>query len=120
MSRVVTQWLDVAVAPMERMVVVLEQANRMPAETTEAVRASILRAEAKLLPTLISGLVEQNDLFLAEWAAGATEAGERSEHGTGASASAKRGEIRHLTPVPVTRGSGRIKPGGKVVHRGSL
>ena len=103
MSRVVTQFLDVAVAPMERMVVVLEQAKAMPKETTEAVRASILRAEAKLLPQVMASVVEQNDLFLAEWAK--PEAGAERPRPQGAP-TARKGTS---APVAVTRGSGPRK-----------
>jgi hypothetical protein len=103
MSRVVTQFLDVAVAPMERMVVVLEQAKAMPKETTEAVRASILRAEAKLLPKVMANIVEQNDLFLAEWAKPALA------EGAGEAEPRTRPKKRPSTPVPVTRGSGPRK-----------
>ena len=107
MSRVVTQFLDVAVPPMERMVVVLEQAKAMPKETADAVRASILRAEAKLLPSVMANFVEQNDMFLAEFA-----------KPTAPAALAPEGRARParvaLTPVAVTRGSGprKVAKGG--------
>ncbi len=118
MSRVITQFLDVAVAPMERMVVVLEQAQRMPSETTEAVRASILRAEAKLLPKVMAAVVEQEDLFLAEWRAEASGGRAAEPRGRPMPRPTKKGQKGLLTPVHVTRGAGRKKAGGKVGQRG--
>jgi hypothetical protein len=121
MSSCVTQFLDVAIAPMERMVVVLEQAKVAPRETKEAVRASILRAEAKLLPGVIAAAVEQNDMFLAEWSPEAIEAreailaGERRKAEGPKAAAERRPQApeRLVTPVPVTRGSGLRKAAKK-------
>ena len=101
MSAIVTSFLDVAVPPMERMVVIMEQAKTLPAETMEEVRGSILRAEAKLLPSVMA-LIDQSDLFFSEVGevTGPREAG------------AKRTELaarKALPPVPVTRGVGRTK-----------
>ncbi len=119
MSRVVTQFLDVAIAPMERMVVVLEQAKRLPNETKEAVRASMLRAEAKVLPGVIAAVLEQNDLFLAEWSPESIEsrAAIESKARRDALARLRGGAAEPLTgaagtvtaPVAVTRGSGPRK-----------
>jgi hypothetical protein len=103
MSAIVTDFLDVAVPPMERMVVVLEQANSLPAKTKEGLRGSILRAEAKLLPA-VAALADQNDLFLAEVLRDVEAAGE------GAPQAHRRRTAKALTaPVPVTRGSGPRK-----------
>lgn len=103
MSSLVTEFLDVAVPPMERMVVVLEQAAAMPHQTREELRASVERAEAKLLPALVAA-AEQTDLFLAE-AAKAVRSG-RAQPAQRAARGAPKGEV---TPVAVTRGSGSRK-----------
>ena len=113
MSALVTGFLDVAIPPMERMVVILEKAKGMPERTKEEVRASLLRAEAKLLPA-IAAATEQNDLFLAEVLEAANAAG------AGRSA-ARTGRVRSaLPPVPVTRGVGQTKKGQKGGKSGGL
>lgn len=113
MSALVVDFLEVAVPPMERMVVVLEQAKTLPAETKESIRGSLLRAEAELLPE-IAAAVEQADMFLAQ-----------ALEKTRAAGAGERQRARHLpraaspTPVPVTRGSGRPKVATKAAQKGA-
>lgn len=107
MSSVVTGFLDVAVPPMERMVVVMEQANAMPAKTKGEVRDSLLRAEAVLLPAL-SSVTAQADWVLGEVLKKANPAALQA-----AEPRRKRPVSRGSTPVPVTRGSGMRKASKK-------
>jgi hypothetical protein len=113
MSSLVTQFLDVAIPPMERMVVVMEQANSMSSETKEAVRGSLLRAEAKLLPALTAA-IDQNDLFLAD----VVQALEPQP--SGALAHVRRAVSGSAPPVPVTRGVGRSERSTKGKKNGVL
>lgn len=108
MSALVTDFLDVAVPPMERMVVILEQAKAAPVETKERLRASLLKAEAELLPA-VTALAGQNDLFLADMvaaskAAGAGDAQRRTE----------RTVLGGSTPVPVNTG---VRSGERTTKR---
>lgn len=106
MSSLVTDFLDVAVPPMERMVVVLEEAARMPHKAREELRASVERAEATLLPALAAA-ADQTDLFIAD-ATKAVRSGRASP-----AQRVKRGAPKgDSTPVPVTRGLG-IKTAAK-------
>lgn len=102
MSTLVTGFLDVAVPPMERMVVIMEQANSASEETKKEIRTSLLAAEARILPAL-SSAIEQSDLFLSDVArhSGAPAGG------GGADPGGRSGGVS--TPVPVTRGLGRGK-----------
>ena len=102
MSAIVTGFLDVALPPMERMVVVMEAAKAAPLQTEDEVRSMVLRAEAKLLPTL-ERLIDQSDLFLGE-----ELTRHRSRAGGGVAAPGP-GPKALSTPVPVTRGLGRRK-----------
>lgn len=103
MSSIVTEFLEVAVPPMERMVVVLEQAKALPAETKEGVRGSILRAEAKVL-TAVAAFTDQTNSFLSEVLVSTlADAAGGALHGS------EMVPKVLTTPVPVTRGSGRPK-----------
>jgi len=113
MSAIVSGFLDVALPPMERMVVLLEQAAAMPHATREEIRASVLRAEARVLPEVAS-LARQVDFLVDESvAAGSVAEVERRRRATGA----KR---RQPTPVPVTRGSGFPKGTSGRAKRGRV
>ncbi len=114
MSATVCEFLDVALPPMERLVVVLEQAAAMPEATRHEVGASIGRAEAKLLPALAGSLAQMDFLIEStsrEFERAAKEPERRSRDGD----RAKR-EVR--TPVPVTRGSGTQKGALKGAKKG--
>jgi hypothetical protein len=102
MSAIVTNFLDVAVPPMERMVVIMEQAKAIPDEAKESLRGAILRAEAQVLPAA-AAVIDQADLFLADALSIAREAVPRGA----ATHRAERSPEALTTPVPVTRGSGR-------------
>jgi hypothetical protein len=115
MSAIVAEFLDVALPPMERLVVVLEQAAAMPEATRQSVRASIGRAEAKLLPALAGGLAQMDfmiDATAQEFERAAKEPERRSRDGDGAK--------RSRTPRPVTRGSGPRKVAIKGAKNGRL
>jgi len=98
MSAVVTEFLDLAIPPMERMVVVLEQAKGMQETTKAQMRVSLAKAEAKLLPAVME-VVGQSDMFLdaALKAAKRAETG-RTEEGR------DRAVLKGSTPVPVNTG----------------
>lgn len=115
MSGTITEFLDVALPPMERLVVVLEQAAAMPEATRQVVRDSIGRAEAKLLPALAGSLAQMDFLIEAtgrEFERAAKEPERRSRDGDGAK--------RSGTPGPVTRGSGLPKVAIKGAKNGRL
>ncbi len=118
MSATVTEFLDVALPPMERLVVVLEQAAAMPQATRDAVRASLSRAEAKLLPAFAAGLA-QVDFLIEELA---EDACERERGAEGESERRSRGEpvAKRLTPNVVTRGSGLRKQAIKGAKNGRV
>lgn len=110
MSALVTDFLDLAVPPMERMVVVLEQAAGMSSKTKEGMQAAILRAEANLLPALVAAS-EQGDIFITDLANQLRPPPSRSAQRGARGAS---GVVSGLsTPVPLTGGSGHPKPGKK-------
>ncbi len=116
MSATIAEFLDVALAPMERLVVVLEQASAMPQATREQVRESIGRAEAKLFPALAGSLAQMDFLIDAtgreiERAAGAQPERRSRDGGAGA---------KRQTPGPVTRGSGPRKVALKGAKNGRL
>ena len=114
MSSVVTDFLDVALPAMERMVVVLEQARSVHLEAKDSIRGSLDRAEAALLPTVTEAMDHLNlDLFVSEVI--------RSGAAERAGAEPSPGRPRSgLTPVPVTRGSGRPKGAHKAKKHGPL
>jgi hypothetical protein len=107
MSALVTQFVDLAVPSMERLVVVLERARAAPEETRAGLAAAIDRAERNLMPAL-QAAVDQRDLFLADLESKtgreAAAAGAPAQRGRRAS---RAGGGKGSTPVPVTRGSGR-------------
>jgi hypothetical protein len=117
MSSTITEFLDVALPPMERLVVVLEQAVAMPEATRQQVRDSIGRAEAKLLPALAGNLAQMD--FLIEATGREIERAvqpqpeRRSRDGGG-------GTKRGGTPGLVTRGSGPQKRPIKGAKNGRL
>lgn len=139
MSAVVTDFLDVALPAMERMVVVLEQAKSANDEAKAAVRGSLDRAEAALLPTVTEAMANLNlDLFITGvaraphgWSEG-EEAAFREKSAAvyvreqaakvASDGEAERRQLRprsgRLTPVPVTRGSGRSKGTSKAKNHG--
>jgi len=112
MSAIVTGFLDMALPQLERLVVVMEQAKTMPEETKEAIRGSLVRAEAELLPSVMA-VVDQADMFVAEAHATIKAAGR------GATEKRPGRTLSGLsTPVPVTRGSGRTKAPHVVPSKG--
>lgn len=105
MSQIVTGFLDVAVPPMERMVLLMEQANAAPEEARAGLAASLARAEARVLPGLVKA-VDQVDMFVAGEIAAIEQRSLPRSGGRAAQEAPKRGVKRSVTPVPVTRGSG--------------
>jgi hypothetical protein len=116
MSSIVTEFLDVAVPPMERMVVVLEKANAMPDHLKGKLRDSFHKAEAKILPAAAAA-VEQHDMFL-NVALEAIQQAESDAVDRAPEARPKRGRGQGSTPVPVTRGLGSTKTGKTVIGKG--
>lgn len=99
MSTLVTEFLDLALPPMERMVVVLEQAKGMSETTKQQMRVSLAKAEAKLLPAVIE-VVGQTDLFLTDMLNGGSK-----RHDLGAAEPRPdRADLGASTPVPVNTG----------------
>ena len=113
MSAIVTDFLDIGLPSMERLVVVLEQAKNAPGQTREGVLAAIDRAERAVLPAMVAAL-KQPDMFLAEAVRqsetqpATNEGAQRTRAGVGGS----------RTPVLVTRGSGRLKVPPRVPAKG--
>lgn len=112
MSQIVSGFIEVALGPMERMVVLLEQANGASEEALADVADSLAKAERQLLPGLTAA-VDQANLFLGELEA-AVGPGEGSEAADAGAPTARtrrtdRAGKQLTTPVPVTRGSGRPK-----------
>ena len=103
MSAAVTDFLELGVPSMERLVLLLERARQVPEEQREGVRKALESAEAAMAPSVAAALA-QGDLFFAASEAAMSAAG-------GASREPRSGERVapevELTPVPVTRGSGR-------------
>lgn len=113
MSSVVTDFLGVAVPTLERLVVVLEQANAMPKQARDGIRASVAKAESEMLPALMAA-VGQSDMFLGEMARLTSPEG-----GAAGAPEARTGRRPEgSTPVPVTRGSGPVRPAKKVQVKG--
>jgi hypothetical protein len=110
MSSLVTNFLDVAIGPMERMVVVLEQAKHAPEKARAGLADAVARAEHKLLPALNDALAQQ-DIFLSEAAEAMKPATARAAVPRSGTAIERRPAGRVSTPVPLTGGSGRGKPG---------
>jgi hypothetical protein len=111
MSSAVTDFLAVALPAMERIVVVLEAAKRMPDQAREEMRESLGKAEAKLVPALLD-LIDQADMFLER-------AGDDAESSGGRGAAERTAALGGVsTPVPVTRGSGTAKASKSKVKHG--
>jgi hypothetical protein len=111
MSQIVTGFLEVAVPPMERMVVLMEQANAAPEEAKAGLASSLARAEARILPSLLNA-IDQSDMFVAEEAKKLLGGEQRRP----ARSVGRAAQKPLTTPVPVTRGSGpskAAKRGGK-------
>ena len=114
MSSIVTGFLEVAVPPMERMVVLMEQALAAPEEARAGLAASLAEAEKRILPDLVHA-IGQADMFVVEATKDVKRAAPRS------GAERPRGAPGALpTPVAVTRGSGPRKgaPAGKAKRGG--
>lgn len=101
MSEIVTGFLAVCVPSMERMVVVMEQANRAPEQAKAGLAAAIAKVEESILPAMALQL-DQGDMFLSEVVNAAVTA-------SGRAATTKEtvpARSPPSTPGPVTRGSG--------------
>jgi hypothetical protein len=120
MSSLVTQFVEVAVPSMERLVVVLERARTAPQEARAGIAAAVERAERELMPHLIAA-AGQSDLCLGELerslpAADAAAERPRRPRAAVPSEASEGGS----TPVPVTRGSGGPRKARKGVHGGTV
>lgn len=119
MSAIVTQFVDMALPSLERVVVVLERARAAPQEARAGLAAAVERAERELMPALQAAL-DQGDMFLAEVSAAAAppasaRASGHPQGGAPAAVPARRGGG---TPVPVTRGSGSRVVGSQALSKG--
>jgi hypothetical protein len=107
MSQIVSEYIEVAVPALERVVVVLERAKAAPAEARDGFAAAIGRTDRAVIAAL--GTVDGQMDWLLNVAEAALPAA--------AEPLPKRAEVPRLkgsTPVPVTRGSG----GGKTRRQG--
>jgi hypothetical protein len=111
MSQIVSQFVDLAVPSLERVVVILERAKAAPEEVRSGLSVAIERAERDMLPGMLAS-VDQFDMFLADAERATSPSARRRASG------ARRGRTAAApaasTPVPVTRGSG----GGKTLRSG--
>jgi hypothetical protein len=104
MSQIVAQFVDLAVPSLERVVVILERAKAAPEKVRAGLAASIERAEADMLPAMLSS-VGQFDMFLEDAVRSSAAAASAQRMRRGRSAPPRASS----TPVPVTRGSGTGK-----------
>lgn len=116
MASLVTQFVDLAVPSMERLVLVLERARDAPEEARAGLAAAIERAERTLLPALTNAQ-DMGDLFLADVSyavepAARPDADAQRPRPGGRAAAAKK------DPRLVTRGSGGPKAAKRGVQRG--
>lgn len=105
MSKIITDFLGVAVPPMERMASLIEQANQAPKNTLDELAASLARAESQIVGGLVKaqGEIDKVSSVLED----ALSVPDKPRRGAQrAPQAAPKGEP---TPVPVTRGSGRTK-----------
>jgi hypothetical protein len=119
MSALITQFVDLAVPSMERLVVILEHAKRAPMEVKEGLAGALERAESETIPRIVAAL-DQGDMFLEDVMSAVQNVPDRTE-AAGASRTGTGGRKRGLTPVLVTRGSGaleRAEKGRKGGRRG--
>lgn len=117
MSSIVTQFVDLALPSLERVVLVLERARAAPQEARDGLVAAVERAERELMPAIEAAL-DQGDLFLAQVAAASTPA--PAQRGRAAVAlPSPKAAAAVSTPVPVTRGSGPLSGGSAVVPPGT-
>lgn len=115
MSALVSQFVQIAIPSLERLVVVLERAAVAPKEATAGFAASVERAERTLLPALM-GAQKMGDLFIDDMARSLAPGKPTRQAKPGARAvSALRGS---QDPRLVTRGSGTPKQGTKGSSRG--
>lgn len=122
MSAIVSQFVDMALPSLERVVVLLERARAAPQEARAGLAAAVERAERTVMPALLAA-VDQADLFLAdvsEQAAQTTQGGRASGRPAAAVDAPRRRPEGGSTPVPVTRGSGTGKTLRKGVRSGSV
>ena len=119
MSSLVSQFLELALPSMERLVVVLEQARAAPEEARAGLAAAIERADRTLLPALTAA-VDQRDMFLDSLDVAGRPPGPAAQRPDQAAAPPRKAQKRGSTPVPVTRGSGRTDKGRKGARRGTV
>jgi len=108
MSSIISEFIEISLPSMERLVVVLERAKAAPEETRAGIAAAVDRAERDMLPAMMEAL-NQNDLFLADIESAASpspRAAQRRAKAGGAPPLAKRSAS--VDPRLVTRGSGRV------------
>jgi hypothetical protein len=126
MSQIVSQFVDLALPSLERLVLVLERARSATKETHVGLAAALERAERDLIPALESTL-KQRDMFFsvlealpldgpptdAQQPAAARPAGGLVSIPTSSTAQGQvlaavppAASVSPSTPVPVTRGSG--------------
>jgi hypothetical protein len=119
MSSLITQFVDLAVPSMERLVVILEHAQRAPEEIKDGLRSALGRVEAETIPRVVEAL-GQGDLFIGDVALAVHTASSRTAPPV-AAAEARTPEgasRRGKTPGLVTRGSGAPTRGAKAGRKG--
>lgn len=105
MSKIITDFLEVAVPPMERMASLIEQANQAPQNTLTELAASLARAESQI----VGGLAKAQDEVDRVSSVLGDALGVPDKPRRGAQRALRAVPEGEPTPVPVTRGSGRTK-----------
>lgn len=118
MSALVSQFVEVSLPSLERLVVVLERARSAPEEARAGLAAAVERAERTLLPALMNAQ-DMGDMFLGDVESASMRgvpqaAGAKRRRPAAPAAPAGKGKDPRL----VTRGSGGVAQGRKGGRRG--
>ena len=98
--------------PLMRTVALLDAAQQAPEDVKAGLRGVIEGVESQLVGTVGGGLAQM------DWLLGRMSKGPQRPPPSAERSEAPKGSKGHLTPVPVTRGSGRKKRRGKPTRKG--
>lgn len=101
-SAVIAEILETVYEPMMRTIALLEAARDAPREVRDGLRATVEELERDLVHTAGGSLAQMDWLI------------ERAREGS------KLPPEGGSTPVPVTRGSGRVRRGGRASRKGGV